>query len=137
MKSSAGAKGPKVRKQAESGEDRFFQALIERRIADAEKELDLMRASIAATERAKGYLKAYEGLILTVKAGSDRYLYFSKMEKTQKHLRAIRREFVAQAADQLHTDYDRGYFEVLENYVRKLERSGNLSENIQSEKKKS
>lgn len=127
---------PKARKQTESGEDKFFQALIERRIADAEKELDLMRASIAATERAKGYLKAYEGLILTAKAGNDRYLYLAKIEKTQKNLRTIRREFAAQAADQLHTDYDRGYFEVLGNYVRKLERAGNLNENLSTAKKK-
>ena len=136
MKSSAGAKVPKARKQVESGQDRFFQALIERRIADAEKELDLMRASIAETERAKGHLKAYEGLILTAKAGNDRYLYFSKMEKTQKNLRTIRREFAVQAADQLHTDYDRGYFEVLGGYVKKLERVGSLSENLSNPKKK-
>jgi hypothetical protein len=96
----------------------------------------LIRASISATERGKGSLKAYEGLILTAKAGNDKYQYLSKIEKTQKQLRTIRREFAAQAANQLHADYDRGYFGVLQYYVRTLERSNNQTENNSKEKKK-
>jgi hypothetical protein len=109
--------------------DRFFQAITDRRIADAEKELDSMRASIPATESARGYLKACEGLLLTSKANSDKYLYLSKVENTQKQLKTLRKEFAAQSTNTLHTDYDRGYFQVLESYVRKLERSGSQSEN--------
>jgi hypothetical protein len=97
---------------------------MDRRIADAEKELDTMRASIAATESAKGYLKACEGLLLTAKANSDRYLYLSKIEKTQKQLKTLRKEFAGQVANTLHTDYDRGYFQVLESYMKRLERAG-------------
>jgi hypothetical protein len=108
--------------------DRFFQAVADRRIADAEKELDSMRTSIPATESARGYFKACEGLLLTAKANSDKYLYLSKVEKTQKQLKTLRKEFAAQLANTLHTDYDRGYFQVLESYVRKLERAGSQSE---------
>ena len=97
---------------------------MDRRIADAEKELDTMRTSIPATESAKGYLKACEGLLLTAKANSDRYLYLSKTEKTQKQLKTLRKEFAGQVANTLHTDYDRGYFQVLESYMKRLERAG-------------
>ena len=122
MKLNTGARNQKSRSQPISGLDRFFHAVSERRIADAEKELDLIRSSIPATEAAKGNLKACEGLLLMVKANSDKYLYLSKIERTQKQLRMLRKEFAAQATNTLHTDYDRGYFQVLESYMKKLEK---------------
>ena len=124
MKSNVGVKNQKPRSQPISGLDKFFQAISERRIADGEKELDLIRASIPATETAKGNLKACEGLLLMVKANSDKYLYLSKIEQSQKQLRLLRKEFAVQATNTLHTDYDRGYFQVLESYMKKLEREG-------------
>jgi len=103
--------------------DKFFHAVIERRIGDAEKELDLIRTSVPATETAKGQLKACEGLVLTAKANNDKYLYLSKIEKTQKRLRELRKDFAQQSTNQLHTNYDRGYFQVLEQFLKKLEKS--------------
>ncbi|MGA2460273.1 MAG: hypothetical protein ABSF82_02515 [Candidatus Bathyarchaeia archaeon] len=97
--------------------------MIERRISDAEKELDAIRTTIPATETAKGYLKALEGLILTAKSTDDRYLYLSKIDKTPTKLRTLRREFAEQGTNVLHADYDRGFFLALETYMRKLERS--------------
>ena len=111
-----------------SGLDKFFQAVVDRRMADAEKELDSVRASLPATESAKGNLKACEGLLLTVKANSDKYLYLSKIMQTQKELKALRKEFQAQATFTLHTDYDRGFFQVLESYMKKLEQAAPQSE---------
>jgi hypothetical protein len=100
--------------------------VIDRRIADAEKDLDSVRAAIPATENARGYLKACEGLLLTAKASNDRTLYLSRIEKTQKQLMTLRKEFAAHATNNLHTDYDRGYFQVLEDFTRKLERSASV-----------
>jgi len=102
--------------------DEFFQAIIERRISDAEKELDSVRASIPATETTKGYMKALEGLLLTVKSNDEKYLYLAKNERTPANLRALHREFSAQTKNSLHADFDRGYFQALEEFVRKLER---------------
>jgi len=118
----------KPRHEQIGGLDAFFQAVIERRIADAEKELDSVRASTPATETAKGNMKACEGLLLTAKANSDKYLYLSKVEMTQKQLKMLRKEFAAQAANSHHADYDRGYFQVLESYVKKLEQAGPQSD---------
>jgi hypothetical protein len=103
--------------------DKFFRTLIERRISDAEKELDTIRAGIPANETGKGYMKALEGLLLTAKSNDDKFLYLAKIEKTPTKLRNIRREFAAQTENGLHTDYDRGYFQALEGFIRKLERS--------------
>ena len=108
---------------------------MDRRIADAEKELDSMRTSVPATENAKGFLKACEGLLLTAKANSDRYLYLSK-ERTQKELRTLRREFGTHAENTLHTDYDRGYFHLLESYMKRLERAAGAANELDAKRPK-
>jgi len=101
----------------------FFQAVIERRIGDAEKELDAVRSTIPGSEAGRGYLKGLEGLLLTTKSNDDKYLYLSKFEKTEKKLRALRKEFTNHTKSNLHAEYDKGYFQALENFVRKLENS--------------
>jgi hypothetical protein len=68
-------------------------------------------------------LKGLEGLLLTAKSNDDKYLYLSKIEKTQKKLRELRHEFQNHTTSSLHSDYDKGYFEALGNFIRKLERS--------------
>jgi len=124
MKSSADHKPTKknFHREADQGLDKFYQTVIERRIADAEKELDLIRVRVQPTESGKGYLKACEGLILTAKANNDKYLYLSKIEKTSKQLDDLRKGFAKQAENPLHAEYDRAYFRVLEGYTRRLSR---------------
>ena len=113
----------------------FFKAVIEKRNADAEKELDAVRATIAGTENGRGYLKALEGLLLTAKSNDDKYLYLSKIEKTQRKLRELRKEFTNHTTSALHSDYDKGYFQALENYIRSLERA-DLSQDVSDGDKK-
>ena len=109
---------------------------MERRISDAEKELDAIRTNIPATESAKGYLKALEGLLLTAKSTDDKYLYLSKIEMQAISLKTLRKEFEQHNANALHSDYDRGYFQAVESYLRKLEREGppRESSNVQKAK---
>ena len=104
--------------------EKFFQAIIQRRNSDAEKELDNIRTNIPETESAKGYLKALEGLLLTAKSTDDKYLYLSKIEVTPTKLKTLRKEFAQHVTNGLHSDYDRGYFQAVETYLRKLEREG-------------
>jgi hypothetical protein len=127
-KSNAGDEKAKPEPTPTFNTERLFQALIERRIADAEKELDTIRATLPSTESAKGYLKALEGLLLTAKSNEDKYLYLSKIEKTPKNLKTLRREFSQQTKNGLHGDFDRGYFQALESYLRKLEQAGPAGE---------
>jgi hypothetical protein len=89
---------------------------------------------LPSTESAKGYLKALEGLLLTAKSNDDKYFYFSKFEKTPKNLKTLRREFAQQAKNALHGDFDRGYFQALEAYVRALEESSRVEQPADSKK---
>ena len=109
---------------------------MERRIADAEKELDTIRTTIPSTETGRGYLKGLEGLLLTTKSNDDKYLYLAKIEKTEKKLRTLRKEFVDHGKNTLHSDYDRGYFQALESFIRKLERSDPTQVDSAEENKK-
>ena len=85
--------------------------------------MDSIRPAIPQNEVGRGYMKALEGLLLTWKSNDDKYLYLAKIEKTPTKLRNVRREFSAQTMNGVHTDYDRGYFQALEGFVRKLEHS--------------
>jgi len=60
-------------------------------------------------------------LLLTAKSNDDKYLYFTKIDKTPKNLKTLRREFSQQAKNTLHGGFDRGYFQALEAYVKALE----------------
>jgi hypothetical protein len=64
-----------------------------------------------------------EGLLLTAKSNEDKYLYLAKIEKTTKNFKMLRKEFASQTRAPLHADFDRGYFQALESYMKKLERS--------------
>jgi hypothetical protein len=86
------------------------------------------------SEIGRGYLKGLEGLLLTVKSNDDKYLYLAKMEMTEKKLRTLRKEFADHRKNTLHTDYDRGYFQALESYMRKLESSEVTQETATPEK---
>ncbi len=131
-KSSGAAEKPQP--GVEVSTEKYFQAIIQRRISDAEKELDAIRTSIPETESAKGYLKALEGLLLTAKSTDDKYLYLSKIEMTPTKVKTLRKEFGQHNANALHSDYDRGYFQAVESYLKKLEREGPARESSNPEK---
>jgi hypothetical protein len=115
--------------------DRFFEAVNERRIADAEKELDTIRVILPPSQSTQGYLKALEGLLLTAKSNEDKYLYLAKMEKTVKNFKTLRKDFATQTRNSLHGEFDRGYFLALEGYMKKLERSGPPEEPTENSRK--
>jgi hypothetical protein len=43
---------------------------------------------------------------------------------TPTKIKAVRKEFAEHGTSALHSDYDRGYFQAVEIYFRKLERNG-------------
>lgn len=86
---------------------------------DAEKELDGIRQKAENALWYKGYVKALEGLLLTYRTNDDKYIYLPKMLAThgEDSINQLRREFGEFAANEIHGEYDRGYFKALEDYV--------------------
>ncbi len=86
---------------------------------DAEKELDAIRQKAENALWYKGYVKALEGLLLTYRSNDDKYIYLPKMLGTrgEESINQLRKEFGEFAANEIHGEYDRGYFKALEDYV--------------------
>ena len=86
---------------------------------DAEKELDIIRQKSDGSPWSRGYVKALEGLMLTYRNNDDKYVFLPKVlaNKTAETIGNLRHEFSEFAANELHGEYDRGYFKALEDYV--------------------
>ena len=106
----------------ESDIDKYLQLIVERKIADAEKELEGLRPKFTNTEWNRGYVKALEGLLMTRKANSDNYLFFARREFDKKSLKTLEKEFAKNAESPLYGDYDRGYFSGLAQLTKVMEK---------------
>ncbi|MEM3049054.1 MAG: hypothetical protein QXK72_07580 [Candidatus Bathyarchaeia archaeon] len=101
----------------------FLVAVAERRTKDCEREFEKLRNGVENSEWNKGYLKALEGLLHTVKSSDNQYLYFNRIQMSEKRVRGLKEEFSRQSRDELYDDYDRGYFAALTDYASILEES--------------
>lgn len=108
----------------ESEIDKYLRLIVDRKIADAEKELEDLRPKIGNTEWNRGYVKALEGLLMTRKANNDNYLFFAKKEFDKKSLKALMKEFANNAESPLYGDYDRGFFSGLVQLAKVMEEEG-------------
>jgi len=98
---------------------KFFQHVEERAWTDAEKELDGIRQKSENTQWARGYVKALEGLLLSYRNGDDKYIFLPKAlaNRSKENTETLRKDFAEFSANELHGEYDRGYFKALEDYV--------------------
>jgi hypothetical protein len=94
---------------------------------DAEKELDVIRQKSDGSPWSRGYVKALEGLLLTYRNTDDKYVFLPKVlaNRTEETIGSLRKEFSEFAANELHGEYDRGYFKALEDYIATLGNSKN------------
>ena len=58
-------------------------------------------------------------MLLTYRTNDDKYIYLPKMLGTrgEESINQLRKEFGEFAANEIHGEYDRGYFKALEDYV--------------------
>jgi hypothetical protein len=114
--------------------DKYLRLIVERKIADAEKELENLRPKVGNTEWNRGYVKALEGLLLTRKANNDNYLFFARKEFDKNSLKTLVKEFANSTENPFYDDYDRGYFSGLARLVKVMEEEGvySLTNNTRS-----
>jgi len=99
----------------------YLKAIAEQKPKDGEKEFEQLKNSLGKSEWDKGYLKALEGLLLTLKSNDGRYLYLQRTKLDEKTVKKIKEEFKKHSKSELHADYDRGYFAALTDYASILE----------------
>jgi len=99
----------------------YLKAVAECRLKDSEKEFEQLRGALTNSEWNRGYLKALEGLLLTLRSNDNRYLYLQRVKLEDKMVKRLKEEFKRHSASELHADYDRGYFAALTDYASTLE----------------
>jgi len=103
--------------------EKCFKLIGERRISEAERELQTIREKSDNSQWEKGYMKALEGLLLAQKSTSDKYIYLTRVNMNEESGKKLKMEFTEHASNELHGEYDRGYFKALSDYVDVLERN--------------
>jgi uncharacterized membrane-anchored protein YjiN (DUF445 family) len=99
---------------------KLFKMIATRKIPEAEQALEKIRAKLDQSKDNLGYLRALEGLILTEKS-SDENLFLNRANLNEKSIKEMRQEFHDHASNELHEEYDRGYFRALADYVKCLD----------------
>jgi hypothetical protein len=108
---------------------KFFESLIDRRLKESEKNFDKVIIEEGTdSEKKQGYIKALEGLLLTLKSSDDKYLYFAKESMDKNTLNQLKEEFTNHINNPLHSEYDRGYFSALLDYIKILKKLRPLKE---------
>lgn len=102
---------------------RYFQLIIKRQFAEAQRELERLKQKMHKTEWNRGYFRALYGIYLSQRSSSDNYAFFSKIDITDKvALHKSKTEFLEHTKNGLHGDFDRGYFSAWADCMRVLSR---------------
>lgn len=100
---------------------RFFQLLVKRRFAEAERELERIKQKMHKTEWNRGYSRALQGMLITRKSNNDNYTFLSKLDLNDKDaLKDYRKEFRGHVKNKLHENFDRGFFSAWSDCMRVL-----------------
>lgn len=100
---------------------RFFQLLVNRRFAEAERELERIKQKMHKTEWNRGYFRALSGMLVAHKSNNDDYAFLSKLDLNDKNvLRNYRKEFQVHVKSKLDGDFDRGFFSAWAKFMRVL-----------------
>lgn len=116
--------------------NKYLQHVGQRAWTDAEKELDTIRQKSDSTQWSRGYVKALEGLLLTYRNDDDKYIYLPKTltNKSGPENEALRKEFAEFAVNEIHGEYDRGFFKALEDYLSQVATLRPAQESAEQEK---
>ncbi len=100
---------------------KFFESLIQGRLKETEKNYEkIIVGEGMDSEKKRGYIKALEGLLLTLKSSDDKYLYFARKSFDDNTLQKLEKEFTNNINNPLRSEYDRGYFSALVDYIKIL-----------------
>ena len=110
-KTSSNTRGLSVKGKTRNAVAEFIEYLLDRRFTDAERSLDAVKdCSFGDEEYKEGYVKALEGLLLTVRSGDERD-FLNKNDFTPESLNDYRKEFKDFASSTIRTSWDTGYFD--------------------------
>lgn len=106
------------RSRKESLVNTFFHQLLEGKKTAAKAALEKIRKSAEPSPWRRGYINALEGIIAASEAKEDRDVFINQLrvEKSDE----LRRTFLQQSKNNLHADFDRGYFAAWADFIQAL-----------------
>jgi len=107
----------------------FFRCLAQRSLPEAERQLKHIRDNNPSTEWESGYLKAMEGMLLSLRKTDDRYA-FIRAESLEECVKRLEQEFASFSEGMLHSEFDRGFFAAWRDYIRALRDTGLSNEDL-------
>lgn len=100
---------------------RFFQLIDNRQFAEAQRELQRLRAKIRKTEWNHGYYRALHGMLLARKANGNQYTFMSNIDSTDRTaVLDHKKSFLKRVQSRFNDDFDRGFFSAWTEYARLL-----------------
>jgi hypothetical protein len=114
--------------------NKFLEYVEARAWTDAEKELDIIRQKSDNSQWSRGYVKALEGLMLTYRNNDDKYIFLPKVlaDRTEDSISNLKKDFSEFASNELHGEYDRGYFKALDDYFTLLSNMKNQRATVET-----
>lgn len=102
---------------------RFFQLVLRRQFAEAERIFERLQTKMKKNEWNTGYLQALSGILLVQRSGDERYALLTGLNLEEEgELKRNRRDFLNLAADDYQAEYDRGYFSAWADFLRVVPR---------------
>jgi hypothetical protein len=101
--------------------NRVLRLLIDKKLTDAGKVLEKLEQTLSENEWNKGYFTALQGMVLALKSKDSNYLYLNQITTVaSRTIDNIRKNFLKQAQNSLHKDFDRGFFSAWSDYLKLL-----------------
>lgn len=97
----------------------FFLFESDEHYASAERVLNRLQSGSRKSGWERGYLTALSGIIVTRRSREDDLAFLNRINmKDKKELRATLKDFKEQSKNEIHADYDRGFFSAWADYIR-------------------
>jgi len=98
----------------------YFQLITKRSLTDAERILEDLKQKPPSSEWNKGYMSALDGMLIAARSNDDQYAFLSKINFDPQKIEELKNEFINHSKNQLHDDFDRGFFSAWADYMRLL-----------------
>ncbi|MFH0897944.1 MAG: hypothetical protein V1850_07875 [Candidatus Bathyarchaeota archaeon] len=104
----------------ESLVDTFFRLVAQEKKASAKAVLEKIKQKSENSKWRKGYINALEGITVT-EAKNDQNVLINQIKIERRD--ELRRAFLKHSSNELHSDFDRGFFSAWADYIRVLKRT--------------
>ena len=104
----------------ESLVDKFFNLVVQEKKKAANVILDKIKQKSEQSLWRKGYITALEGMAMLIGTKNDQHVYINKIKVERSD--EIRKVFLKHSNNELHSDFDKGFFFAWVQYMLVLKR---------------